>query len=237
MRPEKAKRIVSACISRALSADSFAPLIPAKRAIEVLLRRCVVQGDDEASYYLPQTSISTLGYISDRFVCSGRLRWMLVKIERVSQLPYSRAIRMLARPQQFYDVKCVIGGAAMSNLSSEQVSSDRLKISAQMPVSLHSALTDMAERECSSVHLIADQLLRQGLVDFDTKTMYESPCVVLKALKDRMNNYPGQTVDVVVPTDRRVVMRTSLRAGEYSSMVSEFASLMIIAGLSHESRS
>lgn len=104
MRPEKAKRIVSKHISQALSADSFAPLIPAKNAIEALLQKCIAQGDDEIAYYTPHTSISTLGYISDRFVCSGRLRWMLQKIDRVRNVPHQRARMMRARPQAHYTV-------------------------------------------------------------------------------------------------------------------------------------
>lgn len=80
MRPEKAYAQVGNAIQKTLRDRNVNHLRAAKPAILKLLSKCIKNDDDLDKYY-DDTSIGHLMYISDRYNCSGRLRWLLYVID------------------------------------------------------------------------------------------------------------------------------------------------------------
>lgn len=76
MRPTKAHSLVRLAIAKTLKDRNVQHIINVKPAINKLIDKCVANGDDCQRYY-DDTHINNLLYISDRFNCSGRLRWLL----------------------------------------------------------------------------------------------------------------------------------------------------------------
>ena len=79
MRPEKAKYLIQSAINKCLRQDTFTHLRFVKPEIVKLLKIAI--SDEHPyecdSYYGDNRSIDTLMYISDRWCCTGRLKWLL----------------------------------------------------------------------------------------------------------------------------------------------------------------
>ena len=83
MRPEKAKYLVQKAIDNCLEYESFSYLQSVKAELAKLLEIAI---KDEYpyecdSYYDDDKSLDTLMYISDRWRCTGRIKWLLALCE------------------------------------------------------------------------------------------------------------------------------------------------------------
>ena len=79
MRPEKANYLVQKAIDNCLQHGSFSYLQSVKTALAELLERAIKDEYPHEcnSYYDDDRSINTLMYISDRWCCTGRIKWLL----------------------------------------------------------------------------------------------------------------------------------------------------------------
>ena len=80
MRPEKAAYLVQKTIDRCLLNESFSHLKFVKSELIQLLKIAIVDEYPHEcdNYYGDDRSIDTLMYISDRWRCTGRIKWLLI---------------------------------------------------------------------------------------------------------------------------------------------------------------
>jgi hypothetical protein len=80
VRPEKAVYLVQKAINRCLDYGDFGSLADVKPELTKLLSIAVLAESpyDCDAYYGDCRSINTLMYISDRWRCTGRIKWLLL---------------------------------------------------------------------------------------------------------------------------------------------------------------
>lgn len=80
------KHRIALTIQQCITANTFTLLTTRKQDIDDAIQHCIDNDDDSPMYYKHQPiDIITLQYVSDRFMCSGRLRWLKHCIELVEQ--------------------------------------------------------------------------------------------------------------------------------------------------------
>ncbi|MGU5677699.1 hypothetical protein ACV1C4_21705 [Aeromonas hydrophila] len=115
---------------------------------------------------------------------------------------------------------------------STQVS--RLQIGLTTKVSLHELVKKVARRRAVSVSIAARDLLQEGLTRFDKESRTISPSDLLIDYERKANDFEGtKSENWVIRADRRLVMRTRLRAGEHDRSLSSFANYILADALSH----
>lgn len=77
MRPETELYNIRKAIRKSLYLSSFYPLRNVRKELNSSLNRLIKNGDDCENYYGDCRSENNLMYISDRFNCSGRIRWLI----------------------------------------------------------------------------------------------------------------------------------------------------------------
>lgn len=112
--------------------------------------------------------------------------------------------------------------------------STRLQIGLTTKVSLHQVVKEVADRRAVPVATVARDLLQDGLVRFDKASQTISPSVLLAEYERRANDYAGtESENWIIRADRRLVMKTRLRAGEYGRSLSSFANFILADALIH----
>ncbi|WP_241579327.1 hypothetical protein [Rosenbergiella nectarea] len=110
----------------------------------------------------------------------------------------------------------------------------RLQVGLTTKVSLHWMVKKVAMKRAVSVTTAARDLLREGLDRFDKESMTISPSKLLVDYEREANDYEGEkTENWVIRADRRLVIRTRLRAGEYKCSLSSFANFLLADALNH----
>jgi hypothetical protein len=79
MRPEKARYQVQSAINKCLKYETFTYLESVKLELIKLLKIAAKEEHpyESDSYYGTERSILTLMYVSDRWMCTGRLKWLI----------------------------------------------------------------------------------------------------------------------------------------------------------------
>ncbi|MBL0451339.1 MULTISPECIES: hypothetical protein [Aeromonas] len=110
----------------------------------------------------------------------------------------------------------------------------RLQIGLTTKVSLHEQVKKVAKRRAVSVSIAARDLLQEGLARFDKESRTISPSDLLTDYERKANDYEGaKSENWVIRADRRLVMRTRLRAGEHERSLSSFANYILADALSY----
>lgn len=110
----------------------------------------------------------------------------------------------------------------------------RLQIGLTTKVSLHELVKTVAKKRAVSVSIAARDLLQEGLSRFDKESMTLNPLELLTEYECKANDYEGaESENWVIRAERRLVMRTRLRAGEYERSLSSFANYILADALSH----
>lgn len=116
----------------------------------------------------------------------------------------------------------------------ERTQAARLQIGLTTKVSLHELVKKVARKRAISVATAARDLLREGLARFDKESRTISPLELLLNYERKANDYEGTgSENWVIRADRRLVMRTRLRAGEYERSLSSFANCLLADALNH----
>lgn len=110
----------------------------------------------------------------------------------------------------------------------------RLQIGLTTKVSLHELVKKVAQRRSVSVATAARDLLQEGLARFDNESRTISPSKLLSDYERKANDYDGaDSENWIIRADRRLVMKTRLRAGEYERSLSSFANFILADALSY----
>jgi hypothetical protein len=116
----------------------------------------------------------------------------------------------------------------------EETRTARETIGLTTKVSLHTLVKAVAEKRGVSVSKAAWDLLQDGLIRFDKDSKSQSPSKLLTDYERKANDYDGaDSASWVIRADRRLVMKTRLRAGEYERSLSSFANSVIADALSY----
>lgn len=116
----------------------------------------------------------------------------------------------------------------------ERTQAARLQIGLTSKVSMHQLVKEVAEQRAVSVAIAARDLLQEGLARFDRESRTVSPSELLTNYERKANDYEGVASEHwVIRADRRLVMRTRLRAGEYERSLSSFTNCILADALSH----
>lgn len=116
----------------------------------------------------------------------------------------------------------------------EETRTARETIGLTTKVSLHTLVKAVAEKRGVSVSVAAWDLLQDGLTRFDKDLRSQSPTKLLTDYERKANDYEGaDSASWVIRAERRLVMKTRLRAGEYERSVSSFANSIIADALSY----
>lgn len=110
----------------------------------------------------------------------------------------------------------------------------RLQIGLTTKVSLHALVRDVAKRRGVSLSIAARDLVQDGLTRFDKESRTVDPSELLTDYERTANDYAGADSESwIIRADRRLVMRTRLRAGEYERSLSSFTNFLLANALSH----
>ncbi|MEE4920000.1 hypothetical protein V2K23_11380 [Pseudomonas alliivorans] len=110
----------------------------------------------------------------------------------------------------------------------------RLQIGLTTKVSLHELVRDVAKRRGVSLSIAARDLVQDGLNRFDKESRTVDPSELLTDYERTANDYAGADSESwIIRADRRLVMRTRLRAGEYERSLSSFTNFLLANALSH----
>lgn len=110
----------------------------------------------------------------------------------------------------------------------------RLQIGLTTKVSLHDLVRDVAKRRGVSLSIAARDLVQDGLTRFDKESRTADPSELLTDYERTANDYAGADSESwIIRADRRLVMRTRLRAGEYERSLSSFTNFLLANALSH----
>lgn len=118
--------------------------------------------------------------------------------------------------------------------TNERTQTTRLQIGVTTKVSQHELVKKVAKKRGVSVSIAARDLLQDGLARFDHESRTVSPLELLTDYEHKANDYEGaETENWIIRADRRLVMKTRLRAGENERSLSSFANLILAKALSH----
>lgn len=108
----------------------------------------------------------------------------------------------------------------------------RLQIDVTSKISLRKMVMEVARNRGVLTPIAARDLLQDGLAWFDHESKVTSPQDLLVDYERRACEYEGlESESWTVPADRRLVMKTRLRAGEYNCSLSSFANLILASAL------
>jgi hypothetical protein len=111
---------------------------------------------------------------------------------------------------------------------------ERLQIGVTTKASQHELVKTVAKKRGVSVSIAARDLLQDGLARFDQESRTVSPLVLLTDYERKANDYEGAASENwIIRADRRLVMKTRLRAGEYERSLSSFANVILANALMH----
>lgn len=117
---------------------------------------------------------------------------------------------------------------------SERNQATRLQIGVTTKVSQHELVKKVAKRRGVPVSTAAIDLLRDGLNRFDQESCIISPSDLLIDYERIANDYEGaESESWIIRADRRLVMKTRFRAGEYGCSLSSFTNFILASALSH----
>jgi len=120
-----------------------------------------------------------------------------------------------------------------TQVSSERSQTTRLQIGVTTKVSQHELVKKVAIKRGVSVTTAARDLLREGLDRFDQESLTVSPSELLVDYERKANDYEGaESENWIIRADRRLVIKTRLRAGEYERSLSSFANFILANALS-----
>ncbi|WP_081022055.1 hypothetical protein [Pseudomonas coronafaciens] len=110
----------------------------------------------------------------------------------------------------------------------------RLQIGLTTKVSLHDLVRGVAKRRGVSLSIAARDLVQDGLTRFDKESRTVDPSELLTDYERTANDYAGADSESwIIRADRRLVIRTRLRAGEYERSLSSFTNFLLANALSH----
>lgn len=119
---------------------------------------------------------------------------------------------------------------------SERTQAKRLQIGVTTKVSQHELVKMVAKKRGVPVSIAATDLLRDGLDRFDQESCTISPSELLVDYERTANDYEGaESESWIIRADRRLVMKTRFRAGEYGCSLSSFTNFILAKALSHSS--
>lgn len=123
---------------------------------------------------------------------------------------------------------------ATTQYTDERSRAARLQIGLTTKVSLHELVKEVARKRAVSVSIAARDLLQEGLARFDKESRTVSPLELLTDYERKANDYEGEeSENWIIRADRRLVMRTRLRAGEYERSLSSFTNYILADALSY----
>ncbi|GKW03172.1 hypothetical protein ACS91J_03065 [Pectobacterium carotovorum] len=110
----------------------------------------------------------------------------------------------------------------------------RLQIGLTTKASLHELIKKVARKRAVSVTIAARDLLRDGLARFDEESRTVSPLELLIDYERKANDFEGaESENWIIRAERRLVIRTRLRAGEYERSLSSFANYLLADALTY----
>ena len=149
--------------------------------------------------------------------------------EQSAMAPVSRTA-----PADVQALETTMQHTATTQSKDERTQAARLQIGLTTKVSLHNLVKEVAERRAVSVSIAARDLLQDGLARFDRESRTVSPSELLTDYEREANDYEGaESESWIIRADRRLVMRTRLRAGEHERSLSSFANFILADALSH----
>lgn len=118
--------------------------------------------------------------------------------------------------------------------TNERTQAARLQIGVTTKLSQHELVKKVAKKRGVSVSIAARDLLQEGLARFDHESRTVSPSELLTDYERKANDYKGaESGNWIIRADRRLVMKTRMRAGEYGRSLSSFANFILANALSH----
>lgn len=141
-------------------------------------------------------------------------------------------IRALSLNEQSWET--TMQPAINTQVSNERAPTTRLQIGVTTKVSQHELVKKVAMKRGVSVSTAARDLLRDGLDRFDQESITVRPSKLLIDYERMANDYEGaESEHWIIHADRRLVMKTRLRAGEFERSLSSFANFILANALSH----
>ncbi|MCS5515326.1 hypothetical protein NWF32_07845 [Pseudomonas qingdaonensis] len=149
--------------------------------------------------------------------------------ERLAMPPVSRTV-----PADKQTLEATMQPTATTKITDERTQAARLQIGLTTKVSLHELVRRVAKRRGVSLSIAARDLVQDGLTRFDKESRTVDPSELLTDYERTANDYAGADSESwIIRADRRLVMRTRLRAGEYERSLSSFTNFLLANALSH----
>ncbi len=149
--------------------------------------------------------------------------------ERSAMPPVSRTV-----PADKQTLEATMQPTATTKITDERTQAARLQIGLTTKVSLHELVRRVAKRRGVSLSIAARDLVQDGLTRFDKESRTVDPSELLTDYERTANDYEGADSESwIIRADRRLVMRTRLRAGEYERSLSSFTNFLLANALSH----
>lgn len=149
--------------------------------------------------------------------------------ERSAMPPVSRTV-----PADKQTLETIMQPTATAKITDERTQAARLQIGLTTKVSLHELVRGVAKRRGVSLSIAARDLVQDGLTRFDKESRTVDPSELLTDYERTANDYAGADSESwIIRADRRLVMRTRLRAGEYERSLSSFTNFLLANALSH----
>ncbi len=148
--------------------------------------------------------------------------------QQLTMAPNIRALPLNEKP-----LEATMQPSTTTQVASERTQAARLQIGVTTKVSQHELVKKVAIKRGVSVSIAARDLLRDGLDRFDQESMTVSPSKLLLDYERKANDYEGaESENWIIRADRRLVMKTRLRAGEYECSLSSFTNFILANALS-----
>ncbi|WP_282115437.1 hypothetical protein [Pseudoalteromonas arctica] len=110
----------------------------------------------------------------------------------------------------------------------------RQQIGVTTKVSQYGLVKKIAKKRGVPISTAARDLLKDALERFDSESMKMSPTDLLTNYEREANNYDGaKSESWIIRADRRLVMKTRLRAGEYNYSLSSFVNFILANELNY----
>jgi hypothetical protein len=162
---------------------------------------------------------------------------MSVLVELIPQVPADERSAMSPVSRTAPAVKQTLETSMQPTATTKNIderTQARLQIGLTTKVSLHELVRDVAKRRGVSLSIAARDLVQDGLTRFDKESRTVDPSELLTDYERTANDYAGADSESwIIRADRRLVMRTRLRAGEYERSLSSFANFLLANALSH----
>lgn len=162
---------------------------------------------------------------------------MSVLVELIPQVPADERSAMppvsRTAPAVKQTLETTMQPTATTKNTDERIQA-RLQIGLTTKVSLHELVRSVAKHRGVSLSIAARDLVQDGLTRFDKESRTVDPSELLTDYERTANDYAGADSESwIIRADRRLVMRTRLRAGEYERSLSSFTNFLLANALSH----